>query len=282
LEQVAPAPIHESVDPFLGMQQPTKQNPPPQHAAETGHTMKGQTTMTAENGQLALPKTAPVEIQLDQHGVQLRSFDEMARFCKAIVNSGLAPKGFNSPEAVMVAVQHGLELGLAPMQSLQSIAIINGKPCIYGDAALALCTAHPAFLDIEETTEGNTATCVVKRRDRSAVVRTFSEADAKKAGLWGKSGPWQQYPSRMLQMRARSWALRDAFPDALRGLGIREEVSDYQVKQARGREIASSVVLPEPTNAEDFFESAVNADVSQRAALEDVGTGDLFTKAVRV
>jgi hypothetical protein len=239
--------------------------------------------MTPENGQLALPKTAPVEIQLDQHGVQLRSFDEMARFCKAIVNSGLAPKGFNSPEAVMVAVQHGLELGLAPMQALQSIAIINGKPCIYGDAALALCTAHPAFLDIEETAEGNTATCVVKRRDRSAVVRTFSEADAKKAGLWGKSGPWQQYPARMLQMRARSWALRDAFPDALRGLGIREEVSDYQVKVARGREIASSVVLPEPTTAAEYFESAVDKvaaacgmEPSQRAALNDKATADLF------
>jgi hypothetical protein len=239
--------------------------------------------MTAENGQMALPKTTPVEIQLDQHGVQLRSFDEMARFCKAIVNSGLAPKGFNSPEAVMVAVQHGLELGLAPMQALQSIAIINGRPCIYGDAALALCTAHPAFLDIEETTEGNTATCVVKRRDRSAVVRTFSEADAKKAGLWGKSGPWQQYPARMLQMRARSWALRDAFPDALRGLGIREEVSDYQVKVARGREIASSVVLPEPTTAAEYFESAVDKvaaacgmEPSQRAALNDKATADLF------
>ena len=206
--------------------------------------MKVQNTMNPENGQMALPKTAPIEITLDQHGVQLRSFDEMARFCKAIINSGLAPKGFNSPEAVMVAVQHGLELGLAPMQALQSIAVGNGKPVIYGDTALALATSHPAFLDIEETVEGNVATCVVKRRDRSAVVRTFSEADAKKAGLWGKAGPWQQYPNRMLQMRARSWALRDAFPDALRGLGIREEVADYQIKQARGREIASSVVLP--------------------------------------
>jgi hypothetical protein len=263
--------------------QTTKQNPPPKHASTTGHNeLKGQNTMSENNGQLALPKTAPVEIQLDQHGVQLRSFDEMARFCKAIVNSGLAPRGFNSPEAVMVAVQHGLELGLAPMQSLQSIAIVNGKPVVYGDTALALCTAHPSFLDIEETTEGNTATCVVKRRDRSPVVRTFSEADAKKAGLWGKSGPWQQYPSRMLQMRARSWALRDAFPDALRGLGIREEVSDYQVKVARGREVASSVVLPDaPKTAEEFFDSAVNADVSQRAALEDIETGDLFGKAVR-
>jgi len=238
--------------------------------------------MSENNGQLALPKTTPVEIQLDQHGVQLRSFDEMARFCKAIVNSGLAPKGFNTPEAVMVAVQHGLELGLAPMQALQSIAIVNGKPVVYGDTALAIATAHPSFLDIDEKVEGNTATCVVKRRDRSPVVRTFSEADAKKAGLWGKSGPWQQYPSRMLQMRARSWALRDAFPDALRGLGIREEVSDYQVKQARGRQVAASVVLPDaPKTAEEFFDSAVHADVSQRAALDDIETGDLFSKAVR-
>jgi hypothetical protein len=230
--------------------------------------------MNPENGQMALPKTAPIEITLDQHGVQLRSFDEMARFCKAIINSGLAPKGFNSPEAVMVAVQHGLELGLAPMQALQSIAVVNGKPVIYGDTALALATAHPAFLDIEETVEGNVATCAVKRRDRSAVVRTFSEADAKKAGLWGKAGPWQQYPNRMLQMRARSWALRDAFPDALRGLGIREEVQDYQIKQARGREVASSVVLPEgPTTAAEFF--AVSDD-SQRAALNDKTTADLF------
>lgn len=233
--------------------------------------------MTAENGQLALPKTAPVEISLDQHGVQLRSFDEMARFCKAIVNSGLAPKSFNSPEAVMVAIQHGMELGLAPMQALQSIAIVNGKPVVYGDTALAIATNHPAFLDIEESVEGNVATCVVKRRDRSAVVRTFSEADAKKAGLWGKSGPWQQYPQRMLQMRARSWALRDAFPDALRGLGIREEVADYQVKAARGREVASGVVLPEPTTADEFFDSAAK-DESQRAALNDKATGELFAE----
>jgi hypothetical protein len=258
----------------------SKKNPPTQHAAPTGsHTMKAQNTMNPENGQMALPKTTPVEINLDAHGVQLRSFDEMARFCKAIINSGLAPKGFNSPEAVMVAVQHGLELGLAPMQALQSIAVVNGKPVIYGDTALALATAHPAFLDIEETVEGNVATCAVKRRDRSAVVRTFSEADAKRAGLWGKAGPWQQYPNRMLQMRARSWALRDAFPDALRGLGIREEVQDYQIKTARGREVASSVVLPE--TADEFFDSAVKADESQRAALADKSTADLFEEVAK-
>jgi hypothetical protein len=255
------------------MQQPHKETAagacPSDGPNKKTNSMKNETL-----GQLTLPEKKAVEINLDAHGVQLRSFDEMGRFCKAVINSGLAPKSFNSPEAVMVAIQHGMELGLAPMQALQSIAVVNGKPVIYGDTALALATSHPAFLDIEETVEGNVATCVVKRRDRSAVVRTFSEADAKKAGLWGKAGPWQQYPNRMLQMRARSWALRDAFPDALRGLGIREEVQDYQIKTARGREVANSVVLP-PETAAEFFEM-IAADDSQRSALNDKATADLF------
>jgi len=201
--------------------------------------------MKTTDSQLAKRETR-VEIALDKNGVQLRSFDEMARFCAAIVNSGLAPKTFQSPEAVMVAVQHGLEIGLAPMQALYAIAVINGRPTIWGDAALAICSSHPSFLDIEETVANGVATCTIRRRDRSDVVRTFGESDAKRAGLWGKSGPWTQYPARMLQMRARSFALRDAFPDALKGIGIREEVQDYSMpKQAQGRVVATSVVLPD-------------------------------------
>ena len=49
---------------------------------------------------------------------------------------------------------------------------------------------------------------------------------AKKASLWTKPGPWQQYPDRMLQMRARGFALRDTFADVLRGLISREEAED--------------------------------------------------------
>lgn len=214
--------------------------------------------MSQEMGQLTLAKPK-VEITLDQHGVQLRSFDEMARFCAAIKNSKIG-KNYDSAEDIMIAVQHGLEVGLSPMSALQNIAVVNGKPCIYGDAALALCCSHPAFLDIEETVDGNTATCTVKRRDRSPVVRKFSEADAKKAGLWGKQGPWSSYPSRMLQMRARSWALRDAFPDALKGLGVAEEVRDYTPRNVSTRRVAEGVVLPDaPKTAEEFFDSAVTA-----------------------
>lgn len=219
-------------------------------------------TMNKDSGQLVVQKTPPVEISLDAHGVQLRSFDEMARFCKAVVNSTLAPKSFDTPEKVMVAIQAGLEVGLAPMQALQSIAVVNGKPVIFGDAALALAMRHLDFEDIEETVESNVATCTIKRRGRTPVVRKFSEADAKKAQLWGKSGPWSSYPARMLQMRARSYALRDSFPDALKGLGVAEEVRDYTPRNVTTRRLAEGVVLPEaPTTAADFFDSAVKQEV---------------------
>ena len=50
--------------------------------------------------------------------------------------------------------------------------------------------------------------------------------DAKKAGLWGKQGPWSQYPNRMLLMRARTYAYRDCFPDRMRGMLTAEEAHD--------------------------------------------------------
>jgi len=210
--------------------------------------------------------TKRVDIALNQSGVQLRSFDEMARFCRAIVNSGLAPSSFQTPEQVMVAIQCGLEIGLPPMQSLQTIAVINGRPSLFGDGALALAMAHPLWGGIEEThvAETNTAVCKVwrfiRREDKNPklTLRTFSEEDAKRAKLWGRSGPWTAYPKRMLQMRARSFALRDSFPDAIKGVGITEEVSDYQpIKQARGREVASNLVLPD---APEIMEAQAEPD----------------------
>jgi hypothetical protein len=88
-------------------------------------------------------------------------------------------------------------------------------------------------LYVREYTEGEgdnlTAVCEVQRRGYpQPTVAKFSVADAKKAGLWGKSGPWSQYSGRMLALRARGFALRNAFADALRGLVTAEEAQDYQ------------------------------------------------------
>jgi hypothetical protein len=192
--------------------------------------------MTTESALATTPKER-VPVAMSDRGVNFESFDELARFCDAVHKSCLAPKGFDNPQAIMVAVQFGLEIGLGPMQALQSIAVINGRPSLWGDAALALATSRPDFEDIREWTEGDVAHCEIKRKGRTPVVRTFSDADAKAAGLLGKSGPWTQYKARMRQMRARSWALSDAFPDALRGVAVREEQEDVPVKEAKARVI---------------------------------------------
>jgi len=166
-------------------------------------------------------------------GLALASFDDAFRFATMVAKSEFAPKDFRGkPESCLLAIQHGSEIGLSPMQSLQNIACINGRPAIWGDAALALCLASPVCDGIHETIDGDgdnmTAVCQTSRKGKDAnVVARFSVADAKKAGLWGKSGPWTQYPKRMLQLRARGFALRDAFPDVLKGLVTAEEAQDY-------------------------------------------------------
>ena len=166
-------------------------------------------------------------------GLALQSFDDAFRFSKMVAASEFAPKDFKGkPESCMLAIQHGSEVGLSPMQSLQSIAVINGRPTIWGDAALALVQSSPVCEYVKEYIEGQgdslTAVCEAKRRGYPApTVSRFSMADAKRAGLAGKSGPWSQYPERMLALRARGFALRNAFADALRGLITAEEAQDY-------------------------------------------------------
>jgi hypothetical protein len=179
-------------------------------------------------------------------GLALQSFDDAWRFWQMVAKTPFAPKDFqNKPEACLLAGQHGAELGLGPMQSLQCIAVINGRPTIWGDAALALVQSSSVCEFVSESVDGDgeqmVATCVAKRRGYPAPSAVkFTVADAKKAGLWGKSGPWTQYPKRMLQLRARGFALRDAFPDVLKGLVTAEEAQDYPQQPA-------APVPPQPT-----------------------------------
>lgn len=161
-----------------------------------------------------------------------KTMAEAMEFSKLISQSSMVPAAYKGkPADVLVAVQWGAELGLAPLQALQNIATINGKPSVYGDAALALVRGSTVCEDVEEIVEGEgdqmIATCIAKRKGCKPVVAKFSVLDAKAAGLWKKQGPWSQYPRRMLQMRARGFALRDAFPDVLKGLITAEEAQDY-------------------------------------------------------
>jgi len=164
-----------------------------------------------------------------------RNLDEAMKYAELLSKSSFVPKDFKGkPGDILVAVQMGAEMGLPPIQSLQNIAVINGRPSVWGDSALAICQNHPKYESIEESIKGTGdsmfAECIVKRKGEADCKVTFSIQDAKKAGLWGRQGPWSTYPKRMLQMRARGFALRDKFSDALKGMITREEAEDIPIE----------------------------------------------------
>lgn len=194
-----------------------------------------------------------------QFDLSPQTFEQALTFCDYLANSDLVPKDFkNKPENCLIAIQWGAELGLKPLQALQNLAIINGRPALWGDAVIALVRSSPLCESITESDDGKTATCKVKRRGEEEEVRTFSMDDAKAAGLAGKQGPWTQYPKRMRQMRARAFALRDVFPDVLRGMPIAEEIMDIPTSEPH--RTTATVVSTEPAvySAEEFAKNLPN------------------------
>jgi hypothetical protein len=186
---------------------------------------------------------AKIGVHADSKGLLVpKTIDEAYRLAVAFCKSGMVPARFKSPEAVMTAMQYGIELGLKPLTAIRQIAVIHGNPCIYGDLPLSLCYGSGKLESIQEfliDTKGkpitlenlNTlpfgAVCRLKRKgDIAPIERIFTFEDAKRAGLVNNP-TWKQYPQRMLTCRARSMALKDKFPDTLNGVAIAEY--DYHV-----------------------------------------------------
>lgn len=159
-----------------------------------------------------------------------RNFEEFREYVKIIANSDLAPPAYRGkPENVMVAIQMGNEVGLHPLQSVQNIAVINARPSIYGDVGKAILRSKGCDIeeaDIDEIEKTGIAWCIITRPGQKPVKRTFSKANAVTANLWGKSGPWTNYPYRQQAWRAFWFAARDAASDLLKGLAGREEMQD--------------------------------------------------------
>lgn len=172
------------------------------------------------------------EIQLTG-GFDLRpqSLEQAMQFAKLMADSDLVPKDFRGkPGNVIIAVQMAAELGISPMQGIQNIAVINGRPGIYGDLGKAILLSKGCKIeerDVVETKAKGQAWCRITRPNGAVIERTFSLEDAKTAGLWGKQGPWTTNPYRQMAWRAFWFAGRDGAADLLKGMAGAEELLDY-------------------------------------------------------
>jgi hypothetical protein len=230
-----------------------------------------------------------MQLSTNNRGFAPANLTEAIQFSDLLASSSIVPKAYQGkPQDILVCVQWGYEMGLAPMQALQNIAVINGKPSVYGDAAMALVQASPVCEDVEEFFENEgspnpIAVCIAKRKGRKPVTVKFSVEDAKRAGLWGKQGPWSAYPKRMMQMRARGFALRDAFPDVLKGMITAEEAQDYpdEAKPVQAKP-ANPLDLVAPKKVEIVEESFSQDANAEELAVEmvEVTEPDVTTKFI--
>jgi len=164
-------------------------------------------------------------------------YEHYQKVAMMMSKSEIVPTSYRGkPADIFIAMEMGYQLGFPIAQSLQDIAVINGRPCLWGDGLLALVLSHPDCEGVNEEPIIDKKTgattgyrCVVKRKGFEPREQTFTIQDASSAGLLKKAGPWTNYPKRMLQMRARAFALRDVFGDALRGFKVAEEQQDSEV-----------------------------------------------------
>lgn len=196
-----------------------------------------------------------------------RTIEECFRLAGAIAASDMAPKSYaRNAEKIMVGIMHGMEVGFTPMAALQSIAVINGMPSIWGDGALSLIQASGLLENMKEWLEtdeagGVVAHCHMKRVGRATwIEQQFSWEDAKVAKLTGKD-TYQQYGKRMLQRRARAWAMTDGFADVLRGLHIRESIPGGELEEQEDGSYAPKAMAERPSRpAREELEEVRHAD----------------------
>src|SRR5260221_1172006 len=176
--------------------------------------------------------TNPGSRALGARGVQPATIAELVQWAEFVVKSGICPRGIDTKEKVIIAIQHVMELGLPIQGGLQSCMVVNNRVSLWGEMVIGIIQAHPEFEDMDVSYEGkgDEFTCLVtiKRKGQTPWTGKFSIGQARNAGLLtdpNKKATWGKYEEDMLFWRAFSRAKR-IFSDVLKGVKMPHEIQD--------------------------------------------------------
>lgn len=203
-------------------------------------------------------------------GLVPRDISEAYRLAQAFAQSGMF--AVKSPEAALVVLLTGMELGLGPAQALRSIFVVEGKPALSAQLMVGLCKSRrdvcEYFACVESTDTG--ATYETKRVGEPRAVRlSFTAEDAKRAGVLGK-GNWAKFPAAMYRARASSLLARDVYPDLLANLYDPDELGGEARHVVDARPAAVVAAHAEVEAAEAHVDAAVDATDWVQAVRDDI------------
>lgn len=151
---------------------------------------------------------------------ELTTIQSQKEYAEILSASNLLPRAYQKqPANVFTAMAMGEALGLKPIEAINSINVIQGKPALSAELMGAMVRRAGHKLRITCTKNPPTATATLIRKDDpdSPFTVTWDEKAATRAGLWMSSPSWQKYPDQMMRARAVTEVCRMGAADALSG-----------------------------------------------------------------
>lgn len=192
-------------------------------------------------------------------------FDAAIRLAKALAVSNIIPDALRGkPADVLVIVLYGQELGLAPMQAMQVIDVVKGRPTLRANLWVALTRRAGHRVSVVEETATSCTVQVVRADDPTPHRVTYTLDDAKTAGLLSNDN-YRKNPKDMLYARATSKCCRRACPEVALGFSDEYELSEPVAARPSLAQVAARRA-DEPATAVVPDDAVVAAQVAKLAA----------------
>src|ERR1700716_378954 len=122
--------------------------------------------ISGKSADLATPRFEVPEFMVPKSLAEVRELARLIALAEWAPDSYRDPDGNYVQQKIELAIMHGATVGLGPVGAVQSIAVIDGMPTIWGDGALAIVERSGLLDDMLEENEtdpegGLTAVCTI-------------------------------------------------------------------------------------------------------------------------
>ena len=162
-------------------------------------------------------------------------YSQLKIVAEDFIKGGAVSADAATPQQMIVKLQAGFELGLSPVEALNSLYIVGGRVNFWGAAMVRRLRLHGWRINFENETAESCTAIVAKGDEMYKETLTFE--DAQKSGYTsGKSGlkfGWKEGSSRRLKLRygALTSLIKTYIPEVLGSAsGIQEYDGDLEVQ----------------------------------------------------